>query len=77
MNADVALAILIGAVAGAAYLVALGFAVVQILRTGGLTSAERAIWIVGFLVAPFVAAIVWFTAGPHPFGLRFGTPSFR
>lgn len=77
MNADVALAILIGAVVGAAYLAALGFAVVQILRTGGMTPAERTMWIVGFLVAPIVAAIVWFAAGPHPFGLRFGTPSLR
>ncbi len=77
MNADLALALLVGGLAGAAYLGALAYGVVQILRTGGMTRAERTAWVVGFLLSPVIAAILWFATGPHPFGLRFGTPTFR
>ena len=77
MNAELALAVLIGGLAGAAYLGALVYGVVQILRTGGMTRVERTVWVVGFLFSPVIAAILWFTTGPHPFGLRFGIPTFR
>ncbi|PWC06276.1 PLDc N-terminal domain-containing protein [Mycetocola zhujimingii] len=77
MNADIVLAWLVAGLAGAAYLAALAYGVVQIARTRDLSRGERNLWIVGFLVFPLIASLVWFFAGPHPWGLRWGTPAFR
>lgn len=77
MDADLALAWLIAGAAGAAYLGALVYGAVRIAGTGDLTRTERNVWLVAFLVTPVITAIVWFAAGPHPWGLRFGTPTFR
>jgi len=62
----------ISAAVAAFYVAALVFAIVQIHRTADLVHAERTIWTVAVLLAPFVGAIVWYLAGPHPFGLRWG-----
>lgn len=67
MNTDVAMAIAVGVLAGGAYLAALAFAVVQIVRSSDLGEVGKALWTVAVVCLPLVAAITWFVAGPRPF----------
>lgn len=46
------------------------YAIVQIGRSSDLTGAEKVVWVIGVLCAPLIGALVWYFAGPHPFGLR-------
>ena len=77
MNADLILAWLVAGLVGAAYLAAIGYGVVRIVRAHDLSRGERNIWLVGLVFFPLIAALVWFFAGPHPLGLRWGTPALR
>jgi membrane-anchored protein YejM (alkaline phosphatase superfamily) len=54
----------------AIYLVAITFAILHIERRSDLGQAEKVVWVVAVFFAPVVSAIVWFAAGPHPFGFR-------
>lgn len=69
MSADL-LPILIAGLVGAAYLGAIVFAIVQAVRSPELADNEKLVWVIAIVCAPLIAAIVWFAAGPHPFGLR-------
>lgn len=51
-------------------LAAIIVAIVQIFRTPQLDETERWVWVIALVFFPVVAALVWFFAGPHPFGLR-------
>ena len=52
------------------YLGAIVYAISQMVRSGELNETERWAWIAALILFPVAAAIVWFAAGPHPFGLR-------
>lgn len=67
---DVPPALVIALVVGALYVGAVVYAIVQIVRTRELSDVERLIWVVAVLWAPLIGALVWFFAGPHPFGFR-------
>lgn len=67
---DVPAALAIALVVGALYVGAIAYAIVQIVRTRELSDVERLIWVVAVLWAPLIGALVWFFAGPHPFGFR-------
>lgn len=67
---DTALAVLIASSVGAAYLVAIAYAIVQIVRTRELSQNEKLVWVVIVVCAPLFGSLVWYVAGPHPFGLR-------
>lgn len=56
----------------ALYVGAIVFAIGQIARTESLSPVEEVAWIVAVFCVPLIGAIVWFVAGPHPFGLRIG-----
>lgn len=64
------LGISIGVAIAALYIAAITFALVQIYREADLNEIEKAIWFVAVLCAPVVGSLVWYAAGPHPFGLR-------
>ena len=53
-----------------AYLAAIAYAIVQIVRSQDLSDVERIVWVVAVLCAPFIGSLVWYFAGPHPLGLR-------
>ncbi len=67
---------LIAAVAAAVYIAAVVYAIVQVVRSKALSDVERLVWILAVVFFPLVATLVWFIAGPHPFGLRL-TRDFR
>lgn len=52
------------------YVCAVTYALVQISKTDALSHREKWVWAVAVIVFPFIAALLWFIAGPHPFGLR-------
>ncbi|TFB54718.1 hypothetical protein E3T34_14995 [Cryobacterium sp. TMT1-62] len=31
---------------------------------------EKVLWMIAVVFAPLLGALVWYLAGPHPFGLR-------
>lgn len=61
---------LIAVVVAAAYIAAVVHAIVQVIRSKELSDLERVVWVLAVVFFPFVATLVWFIAGPHPFGLR-------
>ncbi|ANJ27352.1 PLDc N-terminal domain-containing protein [Agromyces aureus] len=61
---------LIVVVVAAAYIAAVVYAIVQVIRSKELSDLERVVWVLAVVFFPFVATLVWFIAGPHPFGLR-------
>lgn len=63
-------ALVIALIVGSAYVAAIAYALVQIVRTGQLADIEKIVWIVVLLGAPLIGAVVWYFAGPHPLGLR-------
>ncbi|MFU8946595.1 PLDc N-terminal domain-containing protein [Mycetocola zhadangensis] len=67
MNFDIALAISIVGLAGACYLAALVYAVMQIVRSPQLESTGRLLWVAALICLPLVATVAWFLAGPRPF----------
>lgn len=69
------IAIVIAAVVALLYAAAIAFAIVQIVRTPTLSHAEKWAWCLVLVVFPFIGSIVWFLAGPHPFGLHLGKPA--
>jgi len=68
-------ALVIALVVGSAYVAAIAYALVQIVRTEQLADIEKIVWIVALLGAPVIGAAVWYFAGPHPFGLRLTPPA--
>jgi uncharacterized membrane protein YdcZ (DUF606 family) len=61
---------LIAAIVGIAYLALIVWVVSRIFRTEELNELERWIWTIAVVCFPLVGSIVWFAAGPHPFGIR-------
>ncbi|GAA3878183.1 hypothetical protein GCM10022381_20760 [Leifsonia kafniensis] len=61
---------LLVAVVAAAYLGAIVYALMQIMRSPDLVDVEKLVWVIGVIAAPFIGALVWYFLGPHPFGLR-------
>lgn len=70
---DQLLVFLIVAPVGALYLAAIIYAIAQITRTESLNQVERWVWALAVIIVPFIASLVWFIAGPHPFGLKITT----
>jgi hypothetical protein len=70
MDVFATLAIVLGAAVGACALAAIVYAIVQITREQDLSDLEKLVWIVAVVCAPVVGSLVWYFAGPHPFGLR-------
>jgi uncharacterized membrane protein required for colicin V production len=66
MNSDVVIAASVATLVLAAYLSALAYAGVSMLRSPDLDQAGRVLWIGALVVFPVIAAIVWFVAGPRP-----------
>jgi hypothetical protein len=52
------------------YLGAISYAIVQISKTRSLNHTEKWVWAIAVVAFPVVATLLWFLAGPHPFGLR-------
>ena len=79
MNADIALALVVAGLGLALYFTAVTYAIVQVVRTPDLATAERGLWIAAVLMVPVVALLVWYVLSPRPFGLRVrvGAPTFR
>lgn len=61
---------LLATVVSAAYLGAIVYALMQIVRASDLIDVEKVVWVIAVIVAPFIGALVWYFLGPHPFGLR-------
>jgi hypothetical protein len=57
-------------VVGALALALLILLIVQVWRSPELNETERVVWILAMIFFPVIAVLVWFLAGPHPFGLR-------
>ncbi|QAY74047.1 hypothetical protein ET445_12570 [Agromyces protaetiae] len=62
--------LLIPLAVGAVWLAAIVYLVVQIWRSDELSEIERWVWFAGVVFFPLVSMLVWYLAGPHPFGLR-------
>ena len=77
MNADIALALVVAGLGLALYFTAVTYAIVQVVRTPDLSTVDRGIWTAAIVIVPVAAMLVWYVLGPHPFGLRAGTPTFR
>lgn len=58
------------AVVAGGYVAAVIFASMQVLRSKALSDLERRVWVIAGVFFPLVATLVWFIAGPHPFGVR-------
>lgn len=67
---DVPAALAVVLVVALLYVGAIVYAIVQIVRTRELSDVERLIWVLAVLWAPLIGALVWYFAGPHPFGFR-------
>jgi hypothetical protein len=65
-------AIVVVAAVGLLYIAAISYAVVLVTRTRILNDVEKLVWVAAVILFPVVGSIVWFAAGPHPFGLRLG-----
>ena len=70
MDTEAAFAVVLASVVAVVYVAAIAYAMMQIARTNNLSGLEKAVWIAGVVFAPLLGALVWFFAGPHPFGLR-------
>jgi hypothetical protein len=46
------------------------YTIIRITRSRDLNSTEQIVWVLAVLCFPLVGMLVWFFAGPHPFGLR-------
>lgn len=57
----------------ALYAAATIYALIQISRTESLNHIERWVWALAVIIFPLVASLVWFIAGPLPFGLKIET----
>ncbi|QTX03536.1 PLDc N-terminal domain-containing protein [Agromyces archimandritae] len=62
--------IVVAVSAVALWLGALAFALTQIAKHEDLNSIEKTVWVVAVLMFPLGGSVVWYAAGPHPFGLR-------
>ncbi|WP_104169235.1 PLDc N-terminal domain-containing protein [Cryobacterium sp. M23] len=70
MDTEAAFAVVLASVVAVVYVAAIAYAMMQIARTNDLSGLERVVWIAGVVFAPLLGALVWFFAGPHPFGFR-------
>ena len=70
MDNPVALAVAVASVVAILYVAGIAYAIVQIARTRDLSEVEKALWMIAVVFAPLLGALVWYFAGPHPFGLR-------
>ena len=70
MDNPATLAVALASVVAVLYLAAIAYAIVQIARTRDLSEVEKALWMIAVVFAPLLGALVWYFAGPHPFGLR-------
>ncbi len=70
MDSAATLAVAVASVTVAVYLAAIAYAIVQIVRTRDLSDIEKGVWMITVVFAPLFGALVWYWAGPHPFGLR-------
>ncbi|MBC7596246.1 MAG: PLDc N-terminal domain-containing protein [Kineosporiaceae bacterium] len=70
MDSPAALAVALASVVAVLYIAAIAYAIVQIERTRDLSEVEKALRMIGVVFAPLLGALVWYFAGPHPFGLR-------
>ncbi|MBG6058981.1 hypothetical protein RCH16_003557 [Cryobacterium sp. MP_M5] len=70
MDSPAALAVALASVVAVLYIAAIAYAIVQIARTLDLSEVEKALWMIAVVFAPLLGALVWYFAGPHPFGLR-------
>ncbi|TFD35096.1 PLDc_N domain-containing protein [Cryobacterium sp. TMT1-19] len=70
MDNPAALAIALASVVAVLYGAAIAYAIVQIARTRDLSEVEKVLWMIAVVFAPLLGALVWYFAGPHPFGLR-------
>ncbi|KRC61267.1 hypothetical protein ASE14_10200 [Agromyces sp. Root81] len=61
---------LLAIIVGVGYLAVIVWVVSQILRSDELNELERWVWVIAVICFPLVGSIVWFAAGPHPFGIR-------
>ncbi|PWC05387.1 PLDc N-terminal domain-containing protein [Agromyces badenianii] len=52
------------------YLAVIVWVVSQIVRSAELNELERWVWAIAVICFPILGSIVWFIAGPHPFGIR-------
>lgn len=68
--------VLVFALIAALVLAVFVFAIAQIVRTESLNSVEKVVWVAAVLFFPVVGSIVWFAAGPHPFGIRIQRQQF-
>lgn len=62
---DTALAVAIVVPFAAAYVFALCFAIVNVAGTADLSGVKKLVWATGIIVAPLLAAIAWYVAGPR------------
>lgn len=70
---DLVLVSLVVTPVAALYVLAVIYAIRQIVRAESLNVIERLIWALVIVAFPFTGALVWFVTGPHPFGLRIET----
>lgn len=70
MDSPAALAVALASVVAVLYIAAIAYAIFQVVRTRDLSEVEKALWIIAVVFAPLLGALVWYFAGPHPFGLR-------
>lgn len=52
------------------YLAVIVWVISRIVRSDELSELERWVWAIAVICFPFVGSIVWFVAGPHPFGIH-------
>lgn len=76
MDSPASLAVALASVVAVLYIAAIAYAIVRIARTRDLSEVEKALWMIGVVFSPLLGALVWYFAGPHPFGLRL-TPKVR
>lgn len=70
MDNPAALAVALASVVAVLYVAAIAYAIVQIARTRDLSEVEKDLWMIAVVFAPLLGALVWYFAGPRPFGLR-------
>ncbi len=69
MDNPVAFAVALASVVAVLYVAAIAYAIAQIARTRDLSEVEKALWMIAVVFAPLLGALVWYFAGPHPFGV--------
>jgi Phospholipase_D-nuclease N-terminal len=68
MDSYVSIAFACAAVA--LYVGAIVYALIQINKSEELSGLERPVWMLVVIFAPLIGALVWYIAGPHPFGVH-------